>query len=533
MLVAQIALLWASGAFHGEFGEYPDEPSHFITGLMVRDYVLSGAPAPPMKYAENYYLHYPKIALGHYPPFLYVVEAAWMTVLPISRQSALLLNAVLTAISATLLGLFIRNSYGLWAGLGAGLLLVALPLTQYVSGMVMAEPLSTCLALGALLFFGRYLEEERWADSAWFGVLAGLAILTKQVALFLALVPPIAVLLSGKLYLLKRFSFWLSAVVTMALAAPWYVYAARTFVVKISSLAALAYARPTLEEQLRLVPQAVGYVLTALMIAGIWTLIVRPLVARSRPQGTWALFAAAVVAFFLFRQAVPSAMEPRHLANVQPALVAFMVGGIVWLQEELSRFRGRRGTWAAAIAAAAGCAFLLESFRFPPRRYHGFEEAASELAANADLRDETFLVCSDAGGEGAFIAQVAARDQRPGHIILRGSKMLADISWGGANYSLRFTTPLDIMKFMESVPVRILILESSGPRSGQAHERLVDEMIRQYPERWSLIRSYPNLRPASPPGVGVHAYRLLTREGQSRSRVRIELQRHLGRAIEN
>ena len=46
MLLAQVALLWARGSFRGEFGEYPDEPSHFVTGLMVRDYVLSGAFRP-------------------------------------------------------------------------------------------------------------------------------------------------------------------------------------------------------------------------------------------------------------------------------------------------------------------------------------------------------------------------------------------------------------------------------------------------------------------------------------------------------
>lgn len=47
-----IALLlsWNSGAFRAELSDNPGEPAHYVTGLMVHDYV----------------------ALGHWPPFFYI-----------------------------------------------------------------------------------------------------------------------------------------------------------------------------------------------------------------------------------------------------------------------------------------------------------------------------------------------------------------------------------------------------------------------------------------------------------------------------
>ena len=75
-----VLLQWASGTYHSDFGGYPDEPGHYVTGLMVRDYIAAGFPDSPFRFAENYYLHYPKVAIGHWPPVFYSIQAAWMLI---------------------------------------------------------------------------------------------------------------------------------------------------------------------------------------------------------------------------------------------------------------------------------------------------------------------------------------------------------------------------------------------------------------------------------------------------------------------
>ncbi|HSW48981.1 MAG TPA: glycosyltransferase family 39 protein [Bryobacteraceae bacterium] len=529
MLVVDLGLLWASGAFHAEFGEHPDEPSHYITGLMVRDYVASGFPAPPMPYAENYYLHYPKVALGHYPPFLYLVEAAWMLVFPVSRASLLLLNALLTAFGAALLGMIMARRYGPWAGVGAGIALITSPLVLRFCGMVMAEPLAFCLALCALVFCCRYFEAGRWQDAVWFGLFAALAVLTKQVALFLALVPPITVLLTGKFRLLKRPAFWLPAVIVLAVAGPWYVFAARYFTPTLKGLAAASWTRPSWLEQVSALVGAEGYTLTVLSALGLWLFVIWPAVRRRRVEAEWAVWAAAVVAYQIFRHLAPAAGETRHLINIQPALVALAVGGVAWL---LGHVPGP-GRWRPAWALLIGFFFLLESFPLPQRRHHGYAEAAAQLTADPRYRDAVFLICSDASGEGAFIAEVAARDRRPGHIVLRASKMLAAMTWNGAAIRDRFDTAAGLQEYMESVPVSVLVVETGGSRHPWRYERLTEEMLQQYPERWAPIATYSGSRARSAAGVQIRAYRLIGSEGRPRSPIRIDLGGRLGRTIGN
>ena len=66
-----VALQWTHGAYQAEFGAHPDEAAHYVTGLMIRDYIAAGMPGHPMAYTQNYYNHYPKVALGNWPPLFY------------------------------------------------------------------------------------------------------------------------------------------------------------------------------------------------------------------------------------------------------------------------------------------------------------------------------------------------------------------------------------------------------------------------------------------------------------------------------
>ncbi|HJZ98096.1 MAG TPA: oligosaccharide flippase family protein, partial [Candidatus Solibacter sp.] len=67
-LLAAIVLQWRDGAFHAEFDGHPDEAGHFITSLMIRDYAATRIGTNPLAFARDYYLHYPRVALGHWPP---------------------------------------------------------------------------------------------------------------------------------------------------------------------------------------------------------------------------------------------------------------------------------------------------------------------------------------------------------------------------------------------------------------------------------------------------------------------------------
>ena len=96
-LLMTLLLQWRANAFQAEWSEDPDEPAHYVTGLMVRDYIAGGLRGSPMAFAQNYYAHYPKVAIGHWPPVFYLMQAGWMLLFGISRASLLGLMATLGA----------------------------------------------------------------------------------------------------------------------------------------------------------------------------------------------------------------------------------------------------------------------------------------------------------------------------------------------------------------------------------------------------------------------------------------------------
>src|ERR1039457_5065466 len=72
-----VLLQWKAGAFTAEFSGYPDEASHYLSGLLVSNYIAAGFPSSPIPYAEKFYIQYPYIGIGHWPPLFYAVEGVW------------------------------------------------------------------------------------------------------------------------------------------------------------------------------------------------------------------------------------------------------------------------------------------------------------------------------------------------------------------------------------------------------------------------------------------------------------------------
>ena len=80
LILITFALQVMSGTYSSDLGREEDEPAHFITGLMVYDYVTTSIGSDPIAFAESYYLHYPKIAFGNWPPLFYVIQTLWYMV---------------------------------------------------------------------------------------------------------------------------------------------------------------------------------------------------------------------------------------------------------------------------------------------------------------------------------------------------------------------------------------------------------------------------------------------------------------------
>ena len=95
-------------AYRTDLASHPDEAAHFVTGVAVLDYVTTAFGSNPVSFAETYYVHYPKFALGHWPPLFYGMQALWFAAFGAIPLNGILLIGAVTAITGIVLFLRLK-----------------------------------------------------------------------------------------------------------------------------------------------------------------------------------------------------------------------------------------------------------------------------------------------------------------------------------------------------------------------------------------------------------------------------------------
>ncbi|HMB70083.1 MAG TPA: glycosyltransferase family 39 protein [bacterium] len=507
--VLAVALQWKGGAFRAEFGSHDDEPAHYVTGLMVRDYVAGFAPEPPLEYARRYYRHYPKVAFGHWPPVFYVAQAAWTLPFGASRGSMLLFLGLLSAGLAAALFAALRPSVGTAGAAAAAGVLLTLPLVQEYARVVMSDLLHGLLFFLAGLALAGYFRRPDWKWSAAFGAAAAAAVLNKGTGIALAALPLLMILLTRRFDVLLRPSFWLSAVVVAGAAAPWYLLAPAAM---HQSAVPLSYVivGPEFTPRFRtdwmfetglwlLPPAAVGF----------WRTVVEPLLRGRTVEPLWGAAAALFLTTLGFRSITPLMADARHALPLVAPLVMFAAAGAAHVVRVLP---GAVRWKAAGIAVVVLAAAAVNVQALPPKRPAGFIPVALDLLAEERLRDSAILIASDAIGEGMFIEEVAMHEERPGHMVLRASKVLSDSGWMGEGYTSFFDTPEQLMEYLDSVPVGVVVLEEDAAPN-QSHQRVLRRVMTEFSDRWKPLGEYAG-RGGLGPGTGIRVYGLVGHENR-------------------
>jgi Dolichyl-phosphate-mannose-protein mannosyltransferase len=492
-----VAFQWRGNAFRSELGGTPDEPAHYVTGLLFHDYISAGLPGNPLSYARNFYLHYPKVALGHWPPFFYMVQAVWTLPFTPSRTSVILLMAALTALLATVLCQTICGEFSLpseprpsgsgtlAAGVAAAILFLSLPVIEEFSSLVMSEILSALLVLLAVLAYGRYLDTERWQPAAWFGIWATLAMLTKATGIELALIPLCAILATRRWRLLGKFSFWLPGILVVGIAGPWYLWVPGAQHESVLRFGGVKLIAPRLMATPKVWWDMLGVAPAILAIIGL--LVYGKRILRGSASGKWLAGLSVLLGAYVFRFVI-GAWEDRHLVTNVPIILMFSVAGAAWL---LTRpvLGGVSARFKMAIVGLALAALVAVNIQKSPLKHHyGFDQAAQSILSNPQFAKSVLLVCGDPSGEGMLISEIAMRESRPGHIVLRATKLLATSDWMRWNYTPLFNTQADTMQYVEGIPAGVVVIDRGGWST--PHGRLLFEGIQQHPEKWELLARY-------------------------------------------
>jgi hypothetical protein len=464
-----------SGAYESEFGSHPDEAAHCVTGIFVHDamvagwdYARGGFHGSPIEvgrsFADEFYLHYPKVALGVWPPAFHTVQAAWTFPFGISRFSLLLLMAVLAGATATVIFEVIRRDYGAWAAAVAALVWLCGPLVREHTGMLMAEMLSALTIFSATVFWGKFLEDGRARDAILFALLASAAILTKGTGLALLLMCAISILMTRRWKVLARPALWGAALIVLVLAGIW-TWKFRHEGTRVggweANEAAWTFTRAAVPFYLKCLVYSVAFAAALFGVIGMATTV--------RAGARWAVLTSCVVAIVIFQSLVPAGRESRHILAATPALMVLAVAGLY----AVARHKGirvadatlqlkRERLWVLLFALLA----LPQSLRaWEHKSFEGFRDLADEVLKIAPPGGRV-LVCSDASGEGMFISELAMRDERPNLIVERASKSLVDPEardWAGRSLRERFRDDGALLNYILRSKIEYIVLDAAVP----------------------------------------------------------------------
>ncbi|MFT4649080.1 MAG: hypothetical protein ACI9X4_002314, partial [Glaciecola sp.] len=152
-----LALLgrYLAGSHLDGYGSYEDEPAHMVTASMMRSYATGPTPLHPLEYVRDYYLHFPKVGVGQWPPVLHFFLGGLMIPLGVSRIAMLLGSCLIAAMAALATRTLARGCVpGPIASL-LGVLFLALPLVQNLSGAAMTELLLAAEGTFAVYSYAR------------------------------------------------------------------------------------------------------------------------------------------------------------------------------------------------------------------------------------------------------------------------------------------------------------------------------------------------------------------------------------------
>jgi hypothetical protein len=228
-----------------------------------------------------------------------------------------------------------------------------------------------------------------------------------------------------------------------------------------------------------------------------------------------------LLSIVVFHMLVPTGFEARHLIPAVPALIYFAWLGADWISTQLATPRLPLAKTATFVFVFIALVFLATTFRVPHKGCFGFRAAADDLLSSSKPH-ATYLVVSDARGEGMFISEVAMREPRPGHFVKRASKKLASSSWNGGTYHLtyckkmgdksgvEYNTPEQLAALLKNDAVDFIIFDNSVPKDYRTkHFDILHAAIEQHSDLFHAHRKFDVTRANTQFAQAIEVYQIV------------------------
>jgi hypothetical protein len=444
VMVLVLAMQVRSGAYAGDLTFDPDEPAAAVSSLLVRDYVVQAFPANPVAFARTFYAHYPKVAIGRWPPLFFCGEGLWMLVAGRSRAAMLVFVALCAAALVFSVYLVVRRRSSVSVALLSVSVLIYPEAFRQMLSAVRPDLLLAVLIFWAAVECGEFMRSGSVRDRNIFLLLTVAALLVHGRAAVLLLLPFCLLPLRKRIVPWK---WWTGGMlVALLLLAPHVIGQSDA----ISFGAALREARLY---GVRLIFN-VGW-------PGLLLALVGSIVAfreRSR-RVLWVSMAALFVCGLALNVLVPIEFHDRLLLPTLPAIAVLAGVGVDVLVKRVRRGAG----WAEqlVVAALAVVWIAVAVARVQAKPSLGYKKLVADCLL---CGHEVSLIDGDGANEGGLIVEASLTDPSRKYTVLRGSKVLARSTWSGKNYRLLYGSPAEVLRYLDRAGVSLVLVQETYAR---------------------------------------------------------------------
>ena len=462
-----VCIQFWTGVYGAERSLTGDESSHFINSLLAFDWLREAPLSNPLRYAERYYLHFPRVTIGHWPPLFYAVQAVVFALAGRSGAAAIGLQALIAGLACAWPASLVQRRLGWMVGLATGLLVLASPNLLFLLDAVMVDTLVGVLVLAAALCWARFAATRRLGSAILFAAVSSAAILAKANGFALALLPFLYVAITRDLQPLLDWRAWLAAALVAAAVLPWYALTWAMTADGFNYRLGWDYTSRALPAYAIGVAEAVGVLGLAGFAACTWQLLRGE---RPAQDQTVASLIAAALALFLFQLVAPADIMARYLVALVPsAAVPAAVGLAALVDAARPRLPPVRATTASLLIAGAAAIFV------PPHISPYGMGAFAERVIGAGRSNPFVLVAGSTRAEGALIAAFAEQDSARAFYILRATQMLASGGFMAQGYATRFPNAEAVRQWLDQSGVGWLVLDISDEAATYEHNMQVAE----------------------------------------------------------
>jgi Dolichyl-phosphate-mannose-protein mannosyltransferase len=486
-LLVQLAV----GAYRSDHSQAGDEASYFVSSLMIADYVGHHLLSNPLTFAKEYYQHFPRIALGHYPPMFDLVQATLFLVFGRPGTTAVASAAVIGGLCAGLPAAIVSR-LGIVLGLAAGIAVLSVPSVLFLVSTVMADNLSAVLVtLSALAWVGFY-HRRTWFAALLFALLAAAAILTKGTGFGLALLPPIYLILKKDFRFIYSKRAIFSACIVMILVVPWYVATYRLAAAGFVYYWGWHYTRLAVPFFLRSLVASLGIPIIFCYVAGLCFAVAG--YTKDEPFDIDA-FVATSLAMLIIPMIAPADLAERYVIPVVPSAVIVAAWGLQksldTLLPSIADSPVRRRLISSSLCAAVFLLSAASVFQRPHiEPYHAGRVVADIVAAHQP--NPLVLVSGSATLEGAVISSFAERHHPWSYYVVRATAVLARGNFMGTNYTERFDTPAAMAAWIKQSQIGWVVVQA--PKNVFPHNAILRAALASNLLGARLVASMPTRR---------------------------------------